>query len=534
MQKTIAGRFITIAIIAVLAIVYFLPSLSEDVIPRSVQNKLPGDGINLGLDLRGGIHLVLKVGRDVAVSNFMDRTAESIGQQIEKAEITGSTTSREGDYGIHIVSPAGDDMRAKIVELITDRYTSLEPVISEDEEEMAADLHYRLRPDDLNRLLTGAVTQSLETIRNRIDQFGVSEPLIQQQGVDEILIQLPGVDDPDRAIELIGKTAVLEFKLVDEAVKTTVPEEIPEDDEILYQRTFDDFSGVEIARTPYVVKKRAMLTGETLTDARVSIDQFNEPYVSIEFDSVGAQIFGEVTGKHVGERFAIVLDGNVYSAPVIREKIPGGRAQISGSFTSAEANDLAIVLRAGALPAPVTILQNVTVGPSLGADSIRAGLIATLTGLVLVLIFILIYYRVAGAIATFAVLLNLTLLMGVLGALNATLTLPGIAGILLVIGMGVDSNVLIFERIREELRLGKTVRLAVDQGYDRAFVTIMDAHVTTLITAFVLFLFGSGPIKGFAITLSMGILINFFTAFVGTKVFFDWMNSRKRLERLSI
>jgi preprotein translocase subunit SecD len=378
------------------------------------------------------------------------------------------------------------------------------------------------------------VTQAVETIRNRIDQFGVTEPLIQQQGTDEILVQLPGVSDPERAIDLIGKTALLEFKLVDEKVSGAPGTPLPEDDEVLYRRVVDDATGQELDREPFVVKKRAMLTGDTLTDARVSIDQFNEPYVAIEFDPVGAEVFGQVTGEHVGERFAIVLDGNVYSAPVIQERIPGGRASITGNFTSAEANDLAIVLRAGALPAPVRILQNVTVGPSLGADSIRAGLTATAIGFVLVVVFMLAYYRLSGLISNLALVLNLVLLMGALGALHATLTLPGIAGILLTIGMGVDSNVLIFERIREELRLGKTVRLAVDQGYDRAFVSIMDAHVTTLITAAVLFLFGSGPVKGFAVTLSLGILINFFTAFVGTKVFFDWMNARRRLEALSI
>jgi preprotein translocase subunit SecD len=540
-QRSVAGRFIAVAVMTVFALIYFLPSLPEDRLPHSVRQFLPGDGINLGLDLQGGIHLVLRVERDVAAANFADRLAEGLQQHFKKESIT-APVARDGDYGLRIDTGGDAELTAKVEEAVTDRYPMLEAVSASAEGDAGAGtgagaegaLRYHLSAAELDHIRTGAVTQAVETIRNRIDQFGVTEPLIQQQGTDEILVQLPGVSDPERAIDLIGKTALLEFKLVDEKVSSAAGTPLPEDDEVLYRRVVDDTTGQELDREPFVVKKRAMLTGDTLTDARVSIDQFNEPYVAIEFDPVGAEVFGQVTGEHVGERFAIVLDGNVYSAPVIQERIPGGRASITGNFTSAEANDLAIVLRAGALPAPVKILQNVTVGPSLGADSIRAGLTATAVGFVLVVVFMLAYYRLSGLVSNMALVLNLVLLMGALGALHATLTLPGIAGILLTIGMGVDSNVLIFERIREELRLGKTVRLAVDQGYDRAFVSIMDAHVTTLITAAVLFLFGSGPVKGFAVTLSLGILINFFTAFVGTKVFFDWMNARKRLEALSI
>ncbi|HLG29101.1 MAG TPA: protein translocase subunit SecD, partial [Candidatus Brocadiales bacterium] len=272
-----------------------------------------------------------------------------------------------------------------------------------------------------------------------------------------------------------------------------------------------------------------------LTDARVAIDsQFNEPYVSLTFDREGARIFENITAQNVNKRMAIILDGTVYSAPVIREKIGGGRAQISGNFTHDTAKDLAIVLRAGALPAPVNIIQNVTVGPSLGEDSIKAGVKAAIVGAILVLGFMLIYYRLSGLIADFAMVINIAMLLGAMAWFNATLTLPGIAGIILTIGMGVDSNVLIFERIKEELRTGRTVRSAIDAGYDRAWWTIIDSHVTTLITAAVLFQFGSGPIKGFAITLSIGILINLFTALVGTKVVYDMVSHGRRLERLSI
>ncbi|MDH5527359.1 MAG: protein translocase subunit SecD [Nitrospirota bacterium] len=529
MQKKLAGRLIAVAVVALLSLLYFLPSFSEDRIPAPLRAVTLGEGLTLGLDLQGGIHLVLRVEREAAVENFAERTLESLNRTLAE-EKTGASAKAEDGYGFRITYDGTGEVRSLIQAQIDKHFRSVEQARPPE----GMFMFLRLTEEEQERIRTGAVTQAVETIRNRIDQFGVAEPLIQQQGLDEILVQLPGVGDPDRAIDLIGKTALLEFRLVNEEVNLNRGDTVPEDSEILYQRITDPLTGVEIDREPHVVKRRAMLTGDTLTDARVSIDQFNEPYVGIDFDSTGAKIFGQVTAENVGRRFAIILDGNVYSAPVIREAIPGGRASISGSFTPAEANDLAIVLRAGALPAPVTILQNVTVGPSLGADSINAGLVATLAGLSLVVAFMVVYYRMAGGISVIAIVLNLLVLMGALGAMHATLTLPGIAGILLTVGMGVDSNVLIFERIREELKMGKTVRLAIDQGYDRALVTIIDAHVTTLITAAVLFLFGSGPVKGFAVTLSLGILINFFTAFVGTRVFFDWMNAKRRLATLSI
>ncbi|NGZ99002.1 MAG: protein translocase subunit SecD, partial [Nitrospira sp. WS110] len=283
-----------------------------------------------------------------------------------------------------------------------------------------------------------------------------------------------------------------------------------------------------------VVKKRVMLTGDVLSDARVAIGQFNDPYVSITFDSKGGQEFERITGENVKKRMAVVLDSTIYSAPVIQERISGGRAQITGTFTTQEANDLAIVLRAGALPAPLKIVQDLTVGPSLGQDSIDKGVRATLIAGILVVVFMVVYYRLSGLIADFALILNLVCLMGALSALTATLTLPGIAGIVLTIGMGVDSNVLIFERIREELRGGKAARSAIDAGYDKALLTIIDSHVTTLITGVALFLFGTGPIKGFAVTLCLGIAINLFTALVGTKVIFDLLHKKQKVEALSI
>jgi preprotein translocase subunit SecD len=395
---------------------------------------------------------------------------------------------------------------------------------------------FRLSEEEENRIEQNAVSQGLETIRNRVDQFGVSEPTIQAQGERRILVQLPGIKDADRAIKLIGKTARLDFKLVDESVssQTALNGAIPDGDEILYKREENVETG-EVTKTPFLVKKRTVLTGETLSGAEVRYDSdFNEPYVAITFNSIGAMIFQEVTRANVKKRLAIVLDDNVYSAPVIQEEIAGGRAQITGQFTTEEARDLAIILRAGALPAPVVILENRTVGPSLGKDSIEQGVQSILLGGLLVIIFIPIYYKLSGVVAVTALMLNLVLLLGALAYFGAALTLPGIAGMLLTVGMAIDANVLIFERIREEIRVGKTVRAAIDAGYAKALSTIVDANITTFIAAVVLFQFGTGPIKGFAITLCIGIAASMFTAVFVSRAIFDSFMSRKKIANLSI
>jgi preprotein translocase subunit SecD len=309
---------------------------------------------------------------------------------------------------------------------------------------------------------------------------------------------------------------------------------IPEGNEVLFQREVSRETGI-VTKRPVLLKKETLLTGDLLTEARVNIDErFNEPYVSIRFNPAGAKIFEDITGQNIKKRLAIILDGNVYSAPVIQERISGGDAQITGNFTMEEAKDLAIVLRAGTLPTPVKMLQNVTVGPSLGRDSIEAGKMAGIIGTILVVVFMIFYYRLSGVIANLALLLNIILLLGAMASLNATLTMPGIAGIILAIGMAVDANVLMFERMREEIRAGKTPRAAVESGYKKAFWTIFDSNITILITAAVLFQFGTGPIKGFAVTLSLGTAINLFTALTGTKTVFDIIQSRKEIKRLSI
>jgi len=533
MSKALTWRITLILLFLLLSFFYLTPTMVSK-LPVWWKGILPKDKIHLGLDLQGGTHLVMEVETQKAVEGSLDLIATDLEDSLNSQNIRFKRASRLGPDRIQVVlydKSSADNVQ----KFVKKKYPELE-MLPTFEEGGFVNLQVRMTEKEAESRKDKAVQQALETIRNRIDQFGVSEPVIQREGINHIVVQLPGIKDPKRAIELIGKTARLEFKLVDENVNAAVatPSTIPEDDDLLMEKRVDPTTGA-VSEIPLVVKKKAMITGELLTDAQVRIDsQFNQPYVAIEFNSTGAKLFDQVTAANVGKRFAIVLDNNIYSAPVIRERISGGSAQISGSFTEKDAADLAIVLRAGSLPAPVKIIQNVTVGPSLGQDSINKGLLAGLIGVALVVIFMAVYYKYAGLVANLGMILNIVYLMGILAALGATLTLPGIAAIVLLIGMSVDSNVLIFERIREELRLGKTPKAGVDAGYDKAFLTIMDSHVTTLITAAVLFQFGTGPVKGFAVSLSLGIIINLFTSLLATKVVFDVILKRRQVKRLSI
>ena len=488
--------------------------------------------ISLGLDLQGGMHLVLEVQVEKAVEASLERMADDIKRDAESEDIEIDKVSSEFE-GWRIIVRMVDTVDLPQIEKIMEGFPFLEKKgVSSD----GLALNFQLTKGQAQIIRKNAVNQGLETIRNRVDQFGVSEPTIQAQGENRILIQLPGIKDPQRAINLIGKTARLEFKLIDEgrSVEQALQGNIPEEDEILYQRVENKETG-EIKKEPFLVKKRVVLTGETLTGAVVRYDQdYNEPYVAITFDRVGATIFQQVTRENIKKRLAIVLDNNVYSAPVIQDEIAGGRAQITGRFTTEEARDLAIILRAGTLPAPVVILENRTVGPSLGKDSIDQGIRSILLGGVLVMVFIIIYYRLSGMVAVTALFLNIVILVGALAYFGAALTLPGIAGIILTVGMAIDANVLVFERIREELRIGKTVRAAIEAGFAKAFRTIVDANITTFIAAVVLFQFGTGPIKGFAITLCIGIVASMFTAVFVSHSIFDTAMSRKKINRLSI
>jgi preprotein translocase subunit SecD len=485
----------------------------------------PGHAINLGLDLQGGVHLVLGIDVEKAVERQIERAAEDLKGALDRKGVPATRVGREGREIVVQLPPAQSwtDALAAARDL---------PGFEVRQQDQAAGRFSLAMSDgEMRRLGDLTVRQGLETIRNRIDQFGVAEPTIARQGENRILIQLPGIQDPARAKALIGKTALLEFKLVDERV---APEEalagkLPEGSEILYEIETDPTTKTE-RRTPFVVQKKALLTGAELNSAKMAADpnSLGNWQVEIEFNAVGTRIFGEVTEQNVGRRLAIILDGNLRSAPRINERIPAGRAVITGQFSPEAAQDLAIVLRAGALPAPVEILEERTVGPSLGADSIRQGIVAIVASAAAVFLFMLVYYRLSGLVADVGLALNLLVLLAAMAAFGATLTLPGIAGIALTIGMAVDTNILIFERIREELRAGKTVRSAIDAGFSRAFRTIVDTHVTVLVTALILYSFGTGPVKGFAVSLFVGIVASLFTAVFFTRLLFDLIYMQRR------
>ena len=525
-MKNISWKLVLVFVVVVAAVIYVLPTLKVDIWPHKK--------INLGLDLQGGMHLVLEVDSEKAVESTAERISQEIREELKKNRLRNIAVSRSEATQISIQVKNANNV-GKFKELLDEEFRDLR-LISENTDNGAYSVVLGLTETDRVHIKKLAVDQALETIRNRIDQFGVAEPDIRRQGEKRILIQLPGIKDTQRAKDLIGKTALLEFKLVDDtaSVDAAVKGDIPPGREVLY-RLEENPETQRTIKTPFLLKKRTLLTGAYLTDARVDIDsQFNEPYVSISFDKKGARIFERITEANVNKRLAIVLDDSVYSAPVIQEKIAGGQARITGRFTDAEARDLAIVLRAGALPAPVNVLEERTVGPSLGADSIQKGLLSMIIGGLLVIVFMVIYYKAAGLIADLALALNIVLIGAGLAGFQATLTLPGIAGIILTIGMAVDANVIIFERIREELSRGRTPGAAIDAGYDRATLTILDANVTTLIAAVVLFQFGTGPVKGFAVTLSLGVIASLFTALIMSRLIFDYLLMYRKPKTLSI
>ena len=530
MGRNLQWKLLLILFITVAAFIYLAPSVVGEM-PGFLGKILPQDKIHLGLDLQGGMHLVLEVEGQKAVESYVERIKGDLKEDLKKKRIYTPRIERVNGDQIHL-EILGE--KEKFDDYIAKDYPVLEEISAEGRgkyQKIILGIVQR-QADYLKRY---AVDQALETIRNRVDQFGVSEPDISPQGSNRILIQLPGIKDPQRALRLIGRTALLEFKLVDDehSLQEALKGNVPEGDIILYQKQEKPETGRTI-KVPFLLVKKTLMTGEVLKNAQVRFDNFNQPYVALEFDPRGAKMFDRITAKNVKKRLAIILDDNVYSAPVIQERISGGSAQITGSFDENEARDLVIVLRAGALPAPVKILENRSVGPSLGKDLIDKGLKSIIIGGILVVLFMVTYYKISGTIADVALILNLILIMGALAGLRATLTLPGIAGIILTIGMAVDANVLVFERIREELRSGKTPRAAIDGGYSRAFLTIMDANITTLIAAVVLFQFGTGPVKGFAVTLSIGIVASLFTALFVSRVIFETLLARGMLRRVSI
>ncbi len=513
------------------ALVFLLPSL----LGKRPFGLFPDSRVRLGLDLQGGTHLILSVDVDKAVQNSLEMNAEQLRRELRKAGVQVSGVSRPSGAEIQVSFPS--EGREKFIGVVENEFPNLHLGESRTEDGVVVQTIAMTR-EEAARIRTAAVDQSLETIRNRIDQFGVAEPIIQRQGDTEILVQLPGIQDPQRAKELIGRTAVLEFKLVREEpnlqplIDGTRP--MPAGSEILYELEKDQAGGRRRGR-PLLVESRTLMTGDAVSDARVRPgDLPDSRVVSLDLNARGARVFEEITAANVGRRLAIILDNTIYSAPVIKERIAGGSAVITGSFTSEEARDLAIVLRTGALPAPVGIAEERTVGPSLGRDSIRQGVISFVVGGSLVVLFMVAYYKLAGVLADLALVFNVVFMLAALAALGATLTLPGIAGIVLTLGMAVDANVLINERIREELRLGKTARAAIEAGYERALPAILDSNITTFLSGIILFQFGSGPVKGFAVTLCVGLASSVFTAVVGTRIVYDHLLARRRLQTVSI
>jgi preprotein translocase subunit SecD len=496
--------------------------------------------IHLGLDLRGGTHLILQVQVNDAINVDSDNAVEILKEQLNKKKIAFADISKPDPLNSPdrvVLKGISTEGRKDLVDITNERLPEYNLTSGADNTFVLS-----MKPQTLSELKSKAVTQAIETIRNRIDALGVSEPTIQEHGLGQyqILVQLPGVDDPERVKGLIQSTAMLEIKQVmggpfpsEQAALQEKGGILPADAILLPGHGAPGAPASEEAW--YLLSRVSAVRGKDLRDAQPNTDQNGQPSVHFQLTGEGGQRFYNFTSAHVGERLGVILDNRVQEVANIKEAIRDTGEISGGSMSQQQAKDLSMILRSGALPAGIKYLEERTVGPSLGTDSIRAGVRAAVVGMLAVLIFMLIYYRAAGINADIALLLNLIILLGFMGYFEAVLTLPGIAGVILTVGMGVDSNVLIFERIREELRNGKTPPSAVDQGFSHAWITIVDTHVTTIVSAAILFLFGTGPVKGFAVTLTFGLLANLFTAVFVSRVIFDWILSRKeRGEALSI
>ncbi len=523
--------------VCVLGILFTLPNFFPSADLERVPKWLPHQQVNLGLDLRGGSHLLLQVDLGAVLHERLDDLVESVRKDLQKDRI--------GYVGLGI---ANHSVKVKIRE--PNQFQTALSTLQGLSTPLTGgffggsgqrDLLVAGGPDNtitmtltdqaIEQKAQSALQQSIEIVRRRVDETGVNEPEIQREGDDRIVVELPGIHDPDRVKRLIGKTAKLTFQMVDLSPGLQ-PGQVPPGDELLPS---SDEKGADGKPVQYLVRRRVEVSGDNLKDAQAEFDSRNgQAIVNFRFDSIGAKRFGDVTRENVGKPFAIVLDSKVISAPVIREPILGGSGQISGNFTPQSANDLAVLLRAGALPAPLKIIEERTVGPDLGADSIHSGLEACIVGFVLVVAYMFLAYGFFGAFANIALIFNLFLVMAALSVLQATLTLPGIAGILLTIGMAVDANVLINERIREESKLGKSPLAAMDAGFARAFGTILDANLTTLIKMGILYAFGSGTVKGFAVTISIGIITSMFTAILLTRMLMVFWLRRRRPAALPI
>jgi preprotein translocase subunit SecD len=510
---------IIILLVTIFAIIFSMPNfISKDNLP----GFLKSGEIRLGLDLQGGSYLLLKVESDSLQTDRLNSVAD---------ELRIALRSANPRIGYTNLTVSGTDLTFSLIEekngeLIRDIILNIDNTLMVNDE-IYSSIKVSLSDEKIREIRDYAILQSIEIIRRRVDEVGTNEPIIQRQGDDRILVQLPGLDDPERIKKLLGKTARMNFRLVNEtaSIDEALSGRVPPGSDLLFE--LDSRTGEQTI--PYIIYKRIGVSGDQLIDANPSMDQYNQPVVSLRFDSTGSRKFGDLTSKNVGKRFAIVLDGEVISAPVIREAITGGSGQISGNFTFETASDLAVLLRAGALPAPLSILEERSVGPSLGKDSINAGMYAAIIAIILVVIYMLIIYGARfGLTANISLIINILLILALLGVLDATLTLPGLAGIALTIGMAVDANVLIFERIREESRAGRSNIGAIDNGFKEAFRTIVDANITTLLAAMILFQFGSGPVKGFAVTLALGVLTTMFSSLLLSRgIISIWYNRYK-------
>jgi preprotein translocase subunit SecD len=521
---------LTAFIVCLFAVPNFLPEKMVQSWPKWAQRH-----VVLGLDLQGGSHILLEVDSNAVRKEKLESLRDDVRRVLRDARVgyTGLVV-RGNSVEVRIREGSNFD---QAVEKLRELSQPLGGILGSSTGQRTLDVSteagslVRLTLTDpaMVERIRQSVEQSIQIIERRVNELGTVEPLIQRQGVDRILVQVPGLQDPTRLKELLGKTAKLDFRMVDVSMpaEQAAQGRIPPDDEILYSTTQP--------KTPYLVEKRILVSGGDLTDAQPGFDQrTSEPIVSFRFNTSGARKFAQVTQENVGKPFAIVLDNQVISAPVIREPILGGSGQISGSFTVESANDLAILLRAGALPAPLTIIEERTVGPGLGQDSIAKGKISSYVGAAMVIVFMLATYGLFGLFANVAVAINVAMIFGVLSLLNATLTLPGIAGIVLTVGIAVDSNVLIYERIREEVRGGRTPINAIDAGFSRALATILDSNITTFIAAAVLFYIGTGPVRGFAVTLGIGIITTVFTAFTLTRLIVAYWVRWRRPQRVPI
>ncbi len=506
------GIILTALVVCLCAVPNFFSEATVKTWPSFAQRRLV-----LGLDLQGGSHILLEVDSNSVKKDKLDQLRDDVRRILREARIgyTGLAT-RPDSVEVRVKDADLQNALTKLRELSqplggllgSNGQRSLEV-----SDAGGGLIRLTVPPAAIADRVRQSVDQSIQIVERRVNELGTVEPLIQREGADRILVQVPGLQDPTRLKELLGKTAKLDFRMVDNTVPPdqAVQGRVPPDSEVLMSSTSP--------KIPYVIKKQVVVSGGDLTDAQPGFDQRSgEPIVSFRFNSSGSRKFAQATSENVGQPFAIVLDNEVISAPVIREPITGGSGQISGSFTVQQANDLAILLRAGALPAPLTIIEERTVGPGLGQDSIEKGELAAYVGSIMVVVFMLVTYRLFGVFANIAVAINVAMIFGLLSLLNATLTLPGIAGIVLTVGIAVDSNVLIYERIREELRGGRTAISAIDAGFKRALSTILDSNITTFIAAAVLFYIGTGPVRGFAVTLGIGIITTVFTAFTLTRL----------------